>query len=152
MDTVFTILRQTRANVLALTRDLTPAQWLAVPTGRANHILWNVGHLAVTLELLTYGRCGLDLPAAGSLLEAYRKGSGPDDGQGEADIEPACTLLEAGVDRVEADYRAGVFGSFERYETSFGVPLTDIETALQFNNVHEGLHLGVIMALKKAVA
>ena len=32
-----------------------------------------------------------------------------------------------------------------------GNTLTNVTDALQFNNYHEGLHLGVIMSLKKFV-
>ena len=35
------------------------------------------------------------------------------------------------------------------YETSTGFVLDSIETAIAFNNLHEGIHLGVIMALTK---
>lgn len=49
------------------------------------------------------------------------------------------------------DYERGLFREFKAYQTSYGAKLKDIEQALQFNNVHEGLHLGYMMALRKGV-
>ena len=42
---------------------------------------------------------------------------------------------------------AGVFSNFTPYTTSYGYTLTCIEDAIHFNNTHEGMHLGVVIAL-----
>ena len=52
---------------------------------------------------------------------------------------------------MEEDYHKGVFKTYNEYTTSYNVTLNNIEKAIMFNNVHEGLHLGYIMALKKAL-
>jgi hypothetical protein len=49
------------------------------------------------------------------------------------------------------DYQHGVFKSYKEYPTSYGFELKSIDDAIIFNNVHESLHLGTIMALKKLV-
>ncbi len=36
--------------------------------------------------------------------------------------------------------------------TSAGIRLESVEDAIAFNNFHEGIHLGYVMALKKALA
>jgi len=55
------------------------------------------------------------------------------------------------VDTLENDYNQGKFKSFQEYPTSYGLTLTSIEDALSFNNAHEALHLGYMMALRRRV-
>ena len=54
-------------------------------------------------------------------------------------------------DTLKEDFDAGIFVTYNEYETSTGLVLDSIETAIAFNNLHEGIHLGVIMALTKLV-
>ena len=39
-------------------------------------------------------------------------------------------------------------GNGEYYETSFGYTLHGVEEAILFNNTHEGMHIGTILALR----
>ena len=49
------------------------------------------------------------------------------------------------------DYNNSIFQNFSEYPTSYNFTLNSVEDAIQFNNVHEGLHFGYIMAIKKAI-
>ena len=40
---------------------------------------------------------------------------------------------------------------YQQYITSQGFSLNNIEEAIQFSNFHEGIHLGIIMSLKKVL-
>ena len=53
---------------------------------------------------------------------------------------------------MEEDYKNNYFGNYDRYETSYGVVLGNVEQAMEFNNVHEGMHLGYMIALNKVIA
>ena len=55
------------------------------------------------------------------------------------------------IDFTELDFENGIFSQFSPYETSFGITLNSIQDAIEFNNVHEGLHMGLIMAMRKLV-
>ena len=54
-------------------------------------------------------------------------------------------------DTLQEDYEAGIFEIFTEYSTSTGFVLTSIETAITFNNFHEGIHYGIIRSIKKFV-
>ena len=43
------------------------------------------------------------------------------------------------------------YDAYNAYETSVGIVLGNIEDALKFNNFHEGIHLGTILAQRKMV-
>jgi hypothetical protein len=54
-------LREIRGFILRLVDGLSPEQLEAVPPGASNSILWNLGHLAVTQQLLHYKLSGLPM-------------------------------------------------------------------------------------------
>ena len=145
-------IKTTRANALNLISDLSVAQLNHVPENFNNNIIWNLAHMVVTQELLTYGLSGLKGICPPELIEAYKKGTKP---QAEAvsavQIEEIKTLLTTSVDRFAADYEKGIFKTFKTYPTSYNITLESIDDAILFNNIHEGLHLGSILALKKLV-
>ena len=47
-----------------------------------------------------------------------------------------------------SDYDEGYFAEYKTYSTSFGLELKNIENAI-INNIHEGIHLGHVMAQRK---
>ena len=52
---------------------------------------------------------------------------------------------------MQQDYDNGLFTEYSEYTTSYNITLSSAEDAIAFNNVHEGLHFGYIMGLKKAI-
>lgn len=128
-----------------------PAEALfEVPRGFSNHIAWNAAHIVVTQQLLSYALSGLDTPQPMALIDRYRKGTSAADGD-ETSYREVITFLHEAPVRVATDHAAGRFVSFSPYKTSAGVPLDTLDQALAFNNIHEGIHLGYILAQRKAL-
>lgn len=148
----FDVLRQTRRTLAALADALPEAARTAIPDGFSNHVLWNVGHLAVTEQALTYGLVGLPLGVSPEFAAAFRKGSSPAEWDRPWSYDEVRDLLLSLPDQTEADYRAGHFESFREYRTTPGVVLSSVEDAVRFNLYHEGVHLGSVLALRKLVA
>ena len=48
-----------------------------------------------------------------------------------------------------SDYDEGYFAEYKTHSTSFGLELKNIENAIIYNNIHEGIHLGHVMAQRK---
>jgi hypothetical protein len=55
------------------------------------------------------------------------------------------------VDQFRQDVEKGVFREFHEYTTSFGVTISSNEEAIHFNSLHETLHLGYAMAMRKSL-
>lgn len=146
------LLQQTRSYTAGLVETLTDEQLRAVPAGFNNSILWNLGHLVVTQQLLHYGLAGLPLYVPDETVRAFRKGTSPAHWPHPPDKEQIMEWLLALPDRFASDYDAGRFRRFKPYETSTGVVLGGIDDALLFNNFHEGLHVGSLMALRRHIA
>lgn len=151
MNKQFEILKKSRALVLKKVDNLSIEQLHKIPVGFKNNIAWNVAHLVVTQQLLNYKLSGLNCLASDELIEAYKKGTLPTETFTEEEFEEVKELLVGLPDTLQEDFEAGIFKEYTAYETSTGFVLDSIETALAFNNLHEGMHLGTIMALTKLV-
>ncbi len=147
----FDILQQTRANVLAQIDGLSEEQLNLIPPGFNNNIIWNVGHIVITQELLFYKLSGLDCNVSDELIGKYRKGSKPEGDADAAEIAQIKALLKNSPEKAKADFEKGIFKTYHSYTTSYKVTLNSIEDAVYFNNIHEGLHLGYVMAMMKCL-
>ncbi|MDO6745383.1 DinB family protein [Tenacibaculum soleae] len=151
MNKQFEILKKSRALVLKKVDNLSIEQLHTIPEGFKNNIAWNVAHLVVTQQLLNYKLSGLNSLASDELIETHKKGTLPTKTFTEEEFEEVKELLIGLPDTLQEDYEVGIFTEFNAYETSLGFTLDSIETAISFNNLHEGIHLGTIMALTKLV-
>lgn len=147
----FDILRQTRKNQLSIIEQFSLEQVNTIPEGFNNNLIWNLGHVIVTQQLLCYKLSGNRLRIDTGLVDKYRKGSKPDAPVGEAAYQQIKDYVFTTVDQMEADHKAGLFENYNPYATSFGITLDSIEIAMAFNNSHEAMHLGTMMALRKVL-
>ncbi len=152
MELQFRNNRITRERILGSIEGLTFDQLTKTPEGYNNNVLWNFCHVAVTQHLLCFKLAGRDPIIPATLIEVYRKGTG------SADIKTPIEDFEYFksnyfklIDLTEEEYKAGKLNEFNEYPTSYGVVLNNIEAAICFNNIHEGLHLGYVMAQKKLI-
>ncbi len=151
MTTQFNILRTSRTITLKAIEKLTLAQLHVVPAGHKNNIIWNLVHLLVTQQLLHYKLSGLHCLVPEEWIELHRKGTSPTREFTQEEVDEVKELFAGLPDTLEEDYEMDIFENFTSYPTSTGFVLDSIDTAIAFNNYHEGIHLGVILALKKLV-
>jgi len=148
----FDTLRATRNNILKDIEGLSLEQLNAIPTGFNNNIVWNIAHLVATQQLLVYRLSDTPLVVTQDLIDAYRIGTKPEQTTTQDQVAEYKKLLLTTIDQMEQDYENRVFGTeFKNYTTSYNITLTTVENAIEFNNVHEGVHYGVIRALHRAV-
>mgnify|MGYP003625693660 FL=1 len=85
------------------------------------------------------------------LIDKFKKGSVPDGTATDDEIDMIKGFLFSTIEWAQEDYENGVFKDFVVYETSAKVTLNNVEDAIAFNLFHEGLHLGVVLSLKKVL-
>lgn len=151
MEQHFSILKNTRDNVLGLIEGLDTAALNVIPAGFNNNLAWNLGHILVTQQLLCYRLAGEDCYISDPIIDAYRKGSKPNGPIDEALINTFKGQLLSLQEKIRTDYSQGRFKSYKPYQTSYGANLNSVTEAIIFNNVHEGMHLGTMMAMKKLI-
>lgn len=151
MNTQFNVTKFNRKCILAIVEGLSQEQLNTIPQGFKNNIAWNIGHTIVTQQLLVYKLSGLPCLISDETIANYGKGSTANTAMTSEEMKSLLSELMPLSDKMEADYNAGVFTSYNKYTTSLGFELTDVEKAIQFSNYHEGIHLGIMMAIRKLV-
>ena len=147
--TLFQSANFTRTSLLNLLNELTLKQLIFIPDGFKNHILWNITHILVTEQLLTYRLSNLKINMDEKFVELYGKGSTPKLSITQNEVNEIKEKLIPLIKQTEIDYKNGVFKKYTSYPTSVGISLNNIDDALQFNSFHEGIHLGIILSIKK---
>ena len=144
MKTQFEILSAARVQVDKVINGLSLEQLHTIPKGFKNNIAWNVAHIVVTQQLLHYKLSGVNCLVPDELINSYRKGTLPSIPFSEEEFDEVKDLLLGLPETFMEDYEAGIFENFESYTTSSGFVLESLETAIAFNNFHEGMHLSLI--------
>lgn len=152
MDFTFQVLNKTRG-IFNKIIDTTPLEDLnKIPTGFSNNIIWNIGHIVVSEQLLTYKLSGLQPTVSENLINKYKKDTKPEGELSAEEVKEIQSLLFSTIEKTNEDYNVGVFKNYNSYTVSTsGNTLTNIEEALQFVAIHEGLHYGYVLALLKAI-
>tara|TARA_B100000795_G_scaffold124002_1_gene92482 strand:- start:7599 stop:8090 length:492 start_codon:yes stop_codon:yes gene_type:complete len=149
MKIQFDVLRKSRELILKELEGLTLDQIHKIPEGFKNNIAWNVGHVVATQQVLHYKMSGLNCLCPDDLITNCKKGTTPTKTFTEEEFDEVKELLMGLPDTLEEDFEAGIFENFDEYLTSTGLVLDSLETAITFNNFHEGIHYGIIRAIKK---
>ena len=122
-----------------------------VPKGFRNNIIWNIAHCIVTQQLLIYKLSGLEGVLSDKMISEYRKGTKTERNLSQSEVDEIRNLLFIPLDQTEVDYNARAFKNYKEYTVSTGSTLISVDEALVFNNFHEGIHLGYILALIKSL-
>ena len=149
MKTALKLLSQTRENILKILEANKGKEYI-IPKGFNNNLYWNVAHCVVTQQLLCYKLSNNNIIIDNELVELYKKGTKPKaDAPNIIEVGKVKDLLVTAVEQMEKDYESGLFKNYNQYETSYGVTLNSIDDAILFNNSHEALHLGYMLAMSK---
>lgn len=153
MEKIFDILLKNR-KILHDTLQHTPKEELyRIPEGFSNNIWWNIAHVVVTPQLLVYGLSGLDYTIEEELINKYRKGTFPDGEPSAQEVEKISAYLFSTVKHIQLDHQHGRLNvkNYKELTTSVNVTLTSAKDAIAFSAYHEGIHLGAIRGLQKAL-
>ncbi|MFK7798663.1 MAG: DinB family protein [Aureispira sp.] len=120
-----------------------------VPPTHNNNIFWNITHCIAVQQVLCYRLSGLPLRVDKSIITDYSRGTHPTKAVDLKMVDEVHKLLLTSVDWLEQDLEKGIFKDYKPYTVAFGTHLTNVQQAITFNNVHEGIHCGYLLALKK---
>ena len=151
MDWAFDITLKNREIMASFLDGFSLKELNEVPKGFNNNIFWNIAHLVVTQQLLTYNLSGLSMLIEDEFVNKYRKGSKVEIEVSQEEVNQLKELLFSTLERTQEDYKNGLFKNYKEYTVTTKSSLTNIEQAIEFNNFHEGIHLGYILAMKKSL-
>ncbi len=143
--------REVRKNLLQSLQNTPLDELLLIPDGFNNNMYWNIAHCVATQQLLHYYLSGNPFRIDSYWVENYKKGTLPNLNVSASEVEDLSFLLTETAKILMKDYDADFFSDYTPYTTSFGLDLKNIQDAIIFNNMHESLHYGYIMAQKRAI-
>lgn len=150
MDTLksISLLRKERELILSGVGSLSDDQFLRIPEGFKNNILWNLGHIIITQQVLYYTLSRLETHIPKELISQFRTGTSPASWTSTPGIQMMKDLLVALPQKAIEDFDNGKFREFRPYTTTTGVQLSSFEDAVTFNHFHEGVHTGIMLSMK----
>lgn len=151
MNWAFEINLKNRNILHSLLENLSLEQLNQKPKGFNNTIIWNIAHTIVTQQLLVYKLSGLPSVLTDEMIEMYRKGTKTERDITQVEVDEIKGFLFSTITKTQEDYNNNVFKTYKEYTVSTKSTLTNVEEAIAFNNFHEGIHLGYILALKRAL-
>ena len=151
MDFAFDTTLKSRKFLKDLLENLTLEQLNKVPEGFNNNIIWNVAHTIVTQQLLVYKLSAMPMIVSDDLVEMYRKGTKVERDVTQAEVDLIKGLLFSTIEKTKEDYENRIFRTYHEYTVTTKSTLTNVDEAIAFNNFHEGIHLGYVLALKRCV-
>lgn len=152
MEFTFQVLNNTRGIFKKIIENNSLEDLNRIPKGFNNNIIWNIGHVVVSEQLLVYKLSGLESLLSDNMINKYRKDSKPQSNHHQAEVDQIKNVLHSTLEKTREDYYDNVFDKYNTYTVSTtGNTLTNIDEALQFVAIHEGLHYGYVLALLKAI-
>jgi hypothetical protein len=151
MEATFRIWETSRGLYQSFLDNYSLEQLNTIPEGMSNNLIWNMGHVIVSQQKLVYTLSGLPMHISDLLFEKYQNGSRPDGKTSQIEVAEIKKLLSEIVEKTKADFEAGIFKEFHPYQTKTGFNLGTLKEAMEFNNYHEGIHLGIMMSIKKHI-
>ena len=151
MEATFRIWQTSRGLYQNFLDSYSLEQLNTIPAGMSNNLIWNIGHVIVSQQKLVYALSGLPMHISDSLFEKYQNGSRPDGKTTQTEVDEIKKLLSEMVEKTKADFENGIFKEFHPYQTKTGFHLGTLKEAMEFNNYHEGIHLGIMMSIKKYI-
>jgi len=147
----FDITIKTRKFLNSFIENLSLLELNKVPDGFNNNIIWNIAHVIVTQQLLVYNLSGLPTIASKEMIDSFRKGTRPLRDLNQAEVDAISNLLFSTIEKTKDDYDSKLFQTYNQYTVTTKNTISNVEEAIEFNNFHEGIHLGYILALRKSI-
>lgn len=141
-----------RAQTLKLARSIPEEKTLIVPAGFRNHMLWNLGHLALVTDKYAYSFTGRtpELPAI--YQELFANGTSPLEWTSASPcFNDILTVLEEQPERVKTALSGQLAEPVQPYTTSSGYRIETIGQLLNFTTYHEGMHFSMIKLYNKII-
>lgn len=151
MDYHFKAHKKIRQNLLEILNNTSLDELSLIPNGFNNNIFWNIAHCLATQQLLHYYLTNNEFRIDRIWIDKYKKGTLPNFDITNTEVEDLGFLLLETSKILVKDYDNGHFSDYVSYTTSFGMDLKGIRDAIIFNNMHESLHYGYVLAQKRAI-
>ena len=151
MEYAFHIALQHRKIFYYFLQNLSLEELNRIPEGFKNNIFWNIAHCIATQQILVYRYSSVEPLVSEAFIDTYKKGTKPEQEVSEKEVNEVSELLFSTLEKTQQDLQSQNFKEYQPYTTSTKTNINSTANAIEFNNFHEGIHLGYILALRKAI-
>jgi hypothetical protein len=151
MKTEFKITRRTHELLDGYFEKFSIEDLNKIPDGFRNNLIWNIGHIIVSQQILVYKGSNQPMVVSDDLVSLYARGTAPHRDISPSEAVELRNLLDSLIRKTEDDYNDGIFTEYNARKSEMGYDLATVEDAIAFNNHHEALHLGIMMQLRKFI-
>lgn len=151
MKSIFKTWKTSRNLYLEYFDKYTLEQLNKIPDRFSNNLIWNIGHIIIAQQVLIYKSSDLNGYLSNELFGLYKHGTKPTGNTSQKEANELKKLLISLIEKTETDYHNGTFVKFNKRMTATGFHLSSLKDAFEFNNYHEGLHLGFMVNIRKFV-
>jgi len=146
------LIRYVRHSILDLTKQLNEVQLNHIPTGMKNNLVWNIGHMVFTQQMLCYTLGGLKPTIDMSYFAQFAPETTPSDFVTQQEIEKIRATFTDAFERLAFDIASGKLESYKSWSLPSGITIDSFQDAMITNAIHEGRHFGVIISLAKLMS
>ncbi len=114
--------------------NYTLEQLNTIPQGFSNNLIWNIGHIVVSQQMLVYMAAGQEPMVSKELIARYMRGTKPESDVTQEEADEIKNLLFVTVEKSEEDYNNGLFTTYNKRKTELCFELNSVEDAISFNN------------------
>ncbi len=151
METSFNINQTSRMVLLNFLENHSLEQLNAIPEGFSNNLIWNIGHSIVVQQMLVYKLSDLSMIVSDEMVEKYKRGTKPEHSVSQKEVDEMKGLLFSTLEKTKKDFREKLFQTYNEFTSLSGFTMKSATDAIEFNNYHEALHLGIMMQIRKFI-
>ncbi|QAS53596.1 DinB family protein [Halobacillus litoralis] len=148
-EQIFQQINMVRKATLKGMDSVTEEQADKQPGGFSNTIRWNLGHIYVVQNSLIAKFGGIPTETPSRYLELFAPGTKPADWQGDV---PSLAELKQELEEQPARLKETLTGKLDDEAAEAFLSLPTVGEILNFTLYHEGVHGGMIKALKANTA
>lgn len=141
-----------RTSILKLTEGLSVVQMNHIPDKMNNNLIWNIGHLVFTQQMLCYNLGGLTPTIDLDYFAEFAPDTLPEKIYEEKDIQFIKKTFLSAFEQLSTDIESGNLTGYTGWSLPTGIRINNINDAMATNLVHEGRHFGIVISLAKQVA
>lgn len=145
------LIRYVRKSILELTDNLTDEQLNYIPNRMSNNLIWNLGHMIFTQQILCYQLGGLEPTIDIAFFSRFAPGTVPERDITTEEIAKIRSVFIEAFEQLAAEVRAGKQTAYTSWSLPSGILIDNFGDAMTTNAIHEGRHFGVIISLTKLV-
>ncbi|WP_293952534.1 MULTISPECIES: DinB family protein [unclassified Sphingobacterium] len=120
-----------------------------IPVGFGNNLIWNIGHIIATQHKLIYIGSNVKGHIPEEIFLKYQSGTKPTVPVSQQEADLLKSLLVEQIEPTILDFNNNLFLHYNSRTTGTGFHVASIYDAFEWNNFHEGLHMGYMMSIKK---